>query len=264
MIACCCVWWLPCISQASHSVLKCCDLMCQQPPLAYFGPQRNNKAAWLHQAPPPSLSTHRIGSRIRLLSFSSHAWGKQRAGVTYYCHIPTGSRMRWEPGLSSHLRRRTQPLTCWSSAGIQARSDATSPPSTPTLFFLQNNNNKPKSNLATKTTPVGVTNVQGPSPASFPTVLFITFPSLTYSPQLPPPPPSPLLSAWNRHSGKYILCKLSSCCYSWFHKWWWNGQESEGVNGKRWLLHAMAVFLRSSFFIDNRAWLENSRWEGQH
>ncbi len=135
------------------------------------------------------------------------------------------------PSKTPHLATYT-----WSSAGIQAQSD------TP---FLQNNNNKPKSNLTTETTPIGVTNVQGPSPASFPTVLFITFPSLTYSPQLLLP--SPLLSAWNRHSGKYILCKLSSRCYSWFHKWWWNGQESEGVNGKRWLLHATTVFLHSPF-----------------
>lgn len=113
-----------------------------------------------------------------------------------------------------------------------------------------------KSNITTKRTPIGVTNVQRPSPASFPTVLFITFPSLTYSTELQPP--FPLLLAWNRHSGKYILCRLSSCCYSWFHKWWWNGQESEGVNGKRWLLHATTVFPAFSFVIDNTGWLETA------
>lgn len=81
--------------------------------------------------------------------------------------------------------------------------------------------------------------------ASFPTVLFITVTSLTYSAQLPlplppplPPPlplPPPSLSAWDRHSGKYILWKRSSGCYSWFHKWWQNGKECDGVNEKRWL-----------------------------
>lgn len=115
----------------------------------------------------------------------------------------------------------------WCSAGIQAHSYAR-PPS---LIFQQNNNNKPKSNLTTETTPVWVTNVQRPSPASFPTVLFIIFASLAHSP--PPLLPSALLSARNRHSRKCILCKLSSRCYSWFHKWWRNGQESEGVNGKK-------------------------------
>lgn len=180
------------------------------------------------------MAPHRIGP-MRLLSFCAHAWGKKRAGLAYYCWNPRGYSVRWEPGLFSHQEHCTQPLTC-SSAGIQAQSD------TP---ILQNNNNKPKSNLTTETTPIGVTNVQGPSPASFPTVLFITFTSLTYSPQLPLP--SPLLSAWNRHSRKYILCKLSSRCYSWFHKWWWNGQESKGVNEKRWLLQATTLFLHSPF-----------------
>lgn len=157
----------------------------------------------------------------------------------------------WGENPVSFSIKNTEPWT-WGSAGIQTQSDTT---------FLQNNN-KPKSNLTTQTTPIGVTNVQGPSPASFPTVLFITFHSLTYSPQ--PLLPSPLLSAWNRHSGKHILCKLSSRCCSWFHKWWRNGQESGGVNGKRWLSHNYPRIPPLSFFIDNRGWLENSRWEGQH
>lgn len=197
------------------------------------------------------MAPDRIGARIRLLSFCAHAWGKQRAGIAYYCWNPTGYSVKREPFFPSKTLHLATYM--WSSAGIQAQSD------TP---FLQNNNNKPKSNLTTETTPIGVTNVQGPSPASFPTVLFITFPSLTYSPQLLLP--SPLLSAWNRHSRKYILCKLSSCCYSWFHKWWRNGQESERGKWKKMAVARYDHIPLLSFFIDNRGWFENSRWEGQH
>lgn len=98
--------------------------------------------------------------------------------------IPVDTAARREPGFSFPSNTLHLATYVWSSAGIQAQSD------TP---FLQNNNNKPKSNLTTETTPIGVTNVRGPSLASFPTVLFITFPSLTYSPQLLLP--SPLLSS---------------------------------------------------------------------
>lgn len=43
---------ISCISEASHNISKCCDLMCQQSPLAYFCPRRTNKVAWLHRSPP--------------------------------------------------------------------------------------------------------------------------------------------------------------------------------------------------------------------
>lgn len=93
------------------------------------------------------------------------------------------------------------------------------------FWFLQNNHHKPKSNLTAVTSAIEVTNVQGQFPASFPTVLFITFSlSLTYFPLLLLP--SPLLLAWNRHPRKCTLDKLSSRCSSWFHKWCSNGQGS--------------------------------------
>lgn len=47
---------LYCVS--SHNVLKCSDLMCQQPPLACVFPQRNNKVAWLRHGP---LSEQALG-----------------------------------------------------------------------------------------------------------------------------------------------------------------------------------------------------------
>lgn len=159
-----------------------------------------------------------VGIAFVLCSCMREAKGRHRILLLKSHWIQCRGRTRF---LFPHQKHCTQPLTC---EALLAFSRRVTPP------FLQNNN-KLKSNLTTETTPIGVTNVQGPSPASFPTVLFIMFPSLTYSP--PPLPPSPLLSAWNRHSRKCILCKLSSRCYSWFHKWWWNGQESEGVNGKR-------------------------------
>lgn len=170
---------------------------------------------------------------------------KQRAGIAYYCWNPAGYSARWKsdpPPPPTADRRspikniapsRLHVKLCWHS-GTEWH-----------LPFCKTTIINQKSNLTTQTTAIWMTNVQGASPACFPTVLFITFPSLTYSPQLLLP--SPLLSAWNRHSRKYIFCKLSSCCYSWFHKWWWNGQESEGVNGKRWLLHVTTIFLRSPF-----------------
>lgn len=177
---------------------------------------------------------HEEKGKNRILLLESHriVWGENRFHIRNTAPSPLHVKLCWHSGTEWH-----QP-------------------------FLQNNNNKPKSNLTTDTTPIGVTNVQGPSPASFPTVLFITFPSLTYSPQLLLP--SSLLSAWNRHSRKYILCKLSSCCYSWFHKWWWNGQESERGKWKKMAVARYDHIPPLSFFIDNRGWLENSRWEGQH
>lgn len=188
-----------------------------------------------------------------------HEGGKGH-GITHYCWNPTGYSVRGERERESQISfspsKTLHPAThMWSSAGIQEQSYCPS---------LQNNNNKPKSNLTTETTTIGVTNVRGPSPASFPTVLFIIFPSLTYSPlqRLP----SPLLSAWNRHSRKCILCKLSSRCYSWFYKWWRNGQESEGVDGKKMAVARYDNIPPISFFFSPQktGWLENSRWEDEH
>lgn len=207
--------------------------MCQQPPLAYFCPQRNNKVAWLY--PTAHLTHTQQAPHIRLLSFCAHAWGRRKAWNRILL-------------LESHWRQCEDgaPFLFFSPSIKNASHESppasrhpVTPPFCKTTIINQNPISQHRQ-LLLEWQMFG-----GPSPASFPTVLFITFPSLTYSPQ--PQPPSPLLSAWNRHSGKYILCKLSSRCYSWFHKWWWNGQESEGVNGKRWLLHATTVFLRSPF-----------------
>lgn len=134
--------------------------------------------------PPRPLPKNRlsVGIAFVLCSCMREAKGRHRILLLKSHWIQCKERT---PFLFPHQKHCTQPLAC---EALLAFSRRVAPP-----FFLQNNNNKPKSNLTTETTPIGVTNVQGPSPASFPTVLFIIFPSLTYSP--PPLPPSPLLSA---------------------------------------------------------------------
>lgn len=118
-----------CISEASHNALKHCDLICQQPPLSYFCPQRNNKVAWLHHGLPPPL--RRIGSRIRLLSFCAHAWGKAK-GRNRILLLESRRIQRevkiWSPPSPpptvAHLSKTLHLAAyMWSSAGIQVQSD---------------------------------------------------------------------------------------------------------------------------------------------
>lgn len=160
-------------SKASHNELKCRGLMCNSH-LPISVPQRTNKGAWMqtrtHRRTNVRVRTHThrllVWIAFILRSCKREAEGRNRILLSESYWIKCHERVGF---FSSCGHQKTlHPAThMWSSAGIQAQCY------TP---FLQNNNNKPKSNLTTETTPIGVTNVQGPSPASFPTVLFIIFP----------------------------------------------------------------------------------------
>lgn len=190
------------------------------------------------------MAPHRIGWRNRLLSPPPppNARDKKGARIAYYRRNPTGHTARWEPTFFFHQQPRTQPLTC--DALMASRHRATSPLFCKTTIINQNPISQQRHLLLEWQRFRGHLRLAFQLFYSLPFPLSLILLSCCHRRcrrrRL-------LLSARNTHSRKYILCKLSSRCCSWFHKWWWNGQESAGVNGKRWLLRARTIFHHSPF-----------------